>query len=665
MSSRLPVRAEACPPAARSLVGAACLALVCAASAQTQPTADLPTADTQTVVITATRHAMLALDAPAAMSVVTRQEIEARGADDVLDAVRGETGVSLQGRSIGGRKVISLRGMDPKHTLFLVDGRRVVPSDGMVGHSDFQVDWIPVDDIERIEIVRGPLSVLYGSEALGGVVHVITRQAGEQWRVTARAEGSVASGDRGGDGHRAAVSVSGPLAPGLGLRAGLATSRREAVASPDDAQISELEGHDKTDGWLGLAWQASPAHRVALDLNAGEETRTADSRERSGARRYHVSDNLLQRAMASLAWDAEWGTRGDTRTQLRAYGTRLDVENRRTAGVAINPPQTLRDRVLEGLLRHDAGPHALTAGFELRNETLEDPGMPDGRSLARHRAVFVQDEWHVIGGEQPLDLTLGLRHDRHHLFGDESSPRLYASWRAAPGWTLKGGLSHGFKAPNLKQIVPGGRREGPNTVLGNPDLKPETSDSAEVGLAYARQGLELQAMLFSQRVQNLIELTLVTPGAVPGVGTYVYENVSRARLRGLEMGAAMPLGAGFSTQVNATWLDATDADGDRLTYRPRLNLGARLDWTQGPWQAGLRADHSRGTLLPSTTRGAADVAVPSLTLLGAHVQRSIGPGLTLALRVHNLGNQRPADASALYTHAEAPRTVSVSLSGVW
>ena len=144
---------------------------------------------TQTIVVTATRHAMLALDAPAAMSVVTRAQIEARGADNVLDALRGETGVSLQGRSIGGRKVISLRGMDSKHTLFLVDGQRIGASDGVIGHSDFQYDWIAVDDIERIEVVRGPLSVLYGSEAMGGVVNVITRQAGDRWRGSVQLRG--------------------------------------------------------------------------------------------------------------------------------------------------------------------------------------------------------------------------------------------------------------------------------------------------------------------------------------------------------------------------------------------------------------------------------------------------------------------------------------------
>jgi outer membrane receptor for ferrienterochelin and colicins len=632
--------------------------VACTAAAQ-------QTAPTQTVVVTAARHAMLALDAPAAMSVVTREQIEQRGADDVLDAVRGETGVSLQGKSISGRKVISLRGMDSKHTLFLVDGRRIGASDGTVGHSDFQYDWIAVDDIERIELVRGPLSVLYGSEAMGGVINIITRRPGQAWQARARVEGSRATVDRGGDGHRAAASVDGPLAAGLGLRAGVAVSQRDPLASPVDPKISELEGHDKADAWVGLAWRPAAPHRIDLDLRIGSEDRSAGARERSGKRRYHVTENLIDRRLASLGWEADWGDQGQTTSMLRAYESRLDIENRRTEGVTINPPQTLIDRVLEGQARHEAGAHAWTAGFEARNETLEDPGMPGGASLAQHRALYLQDEWRLVAGTQPLDLTLGLRHDHHDLFGSEISPRLYLTWKAAPSWTVKGGTSHGFKAPNLKQIVPGARPEGPNTFLGNPDLTPETSDALELGVAWAEGGRAFQAMVFDQRVHDLIDIILVAPGATPGLGTYTYRNVSRASFRGLELSAATPLGSGFSAQLGATWLRATDNDGDPLQRRPRLSLGARLDWAQGPWRAGLRSDHAAGEWLPATTTGAPDVKAPDLTLFGAFVQRELPRGLRLALRVDNLTHLRPADKAVQYTQAEAPRTWTLSLSGRW
>jgi outer membrane receptor for ferrienterochelin and colicins len=613
----------------------------------------------QTIVVTATRHAMLALDAPAAMSVVTREQIEARGADDALDALRGETGVSLQGRSIGGRKVISLRGMDSKHTLFLVDGQRIGASDGTVGHSDFQYDWIPVADIERIEVVRGPLSVLYGSEAMGGVVNVITRQAGDRWRGSARLEGSRTGGDRGGGGHRASASVDGPLADGWSLRAGAALSRRDPVASVEDPRVDELEGHDKRDGWLGLTWQPSLAHRVEWVHREGDETRTAQARERSGARRYHRTDNVLERRLDSLGWEAEWG---HASTQLRAYETVLDVVNERTEGVAVNTPQRLTDRVLEGQWRQSVAGHALTAGFEARNETLADPGLPGGESLARHRALYAQDEW-ALG--RTLDLTLGLRHDDHSRFGSELSPRLYAVWRAAPGWVVKGGFSHGFKAPNLKQVVPGGRREGPNTFLGNPDLRPETSDALEVGVAWSDGGRELQLMAFEQRVHDLIEVELVAPGSAPGLGTYTYRNLARATLRGVEASGAMALGAGFSARVAWTWLQAEDGAGQPLLQRPRQTVGAQLDWKQGPWRAGLRLDHTGTQWLPSTTRGAPPERSPDLTLLGAHLARDLDSSLTLSLGLSNLTDLRPQDKSPLFTHAEPPRTWTLALSGQW
>ena len=220
---------------------------------------------------------MLETTAPAAVSVVTRREIEARGADNVLDALRGETGVSLQGRAIGGRKVLSLRGMDSKHTLYLVDGRRVGATDGVIGHSDFQYDWIAVEDIERIEVVRGPLSVLYGSEAMGGVVNVITREPGDQWQLRRHRRGQPMP-------KAAAAAMAGgcrcaPTARSVAASCCAPAQRPPASTRsprPQDPRISELEGRDKDDGWLGLGWRGAAAasgQRVDFEHRAGREER--------------------------------------------------------------------------------------------------------------------------------------------------------------------------------------------------------------------------------------------------------------------------------------------------------------------------------------------------------------------------------------------------------
>ena len=129
------------------------------------------------VIVTATRSAINTAEAPGSVTVITRKEIEQKNADSLLETLRGSAGISLQGVGTGGRKGLSLRGMSSKHTLILIDGKRIPSTNDSIGpNTDYQYDWIANNNIERIEIVRGPMSVLYGADALGGVINIITRK---------------------------------------------------------------------------------------------------------------------------------------------------------------------------------------------------------------------------------------------------------------------------------------------------------------------------------------------------------------------------------------------------------------------------------------------------------------------------------------------------------
>lgn len=611
------------------------------------------------VVVSATRHAMALADAPAAISVVTAAQIEQRGADNVLEALRGETGVSLFGRTISGRKTISLRGMDARHTLFLVDGRRIGASDGVIGHSDFQLDWIAVDDIERIEVLRGPLSVLYGAEAMGGVVHIFTRGAGTTLQANARLEGSWADGGRGGDGHRATARLSTPLAAGLGATLTLGDSRRGAVSSSTDPRISALEARHKQDAAVRLQWRPSAVHQVELEQRSGHEERDALMVERSGKKRVYVSDTTVSRSHSALSWQADWGGERELRSTLRAYASRISMDNWRSNGVTALNPNSLRDRVLELQGSGRRGAQLLTAGAELRDEHLDNRGLPGGGASISHRSVFLQDELDV---GKALTVTAGLRHDDHERFGTQLSPRLYAVWRAAPGWTLKGGYSTGFKPPTLKQITPGFTEdEGPYTYVSNPALRPETNRSAELGLAWDSRDAGVQAMLFDNRVEDLVLATLI--GNAGTRQTLRFDNVEHARLRGLELGGRHSLGAGFALQLNYQYLDARDGAGLRLEKRPRHSLGASLDWVHGAWRASLRGDHSAGMALSTGVAGQAPQPVPDITVAGFSLGYAISPKLDLDFGASNLGNLDLAQRSALYTWSEAPRTWRLALRG--
>ncbi|EHR69563.1 outer membrane receptor for ferrienterochelin and colicin [Burkholderiales bacterium JOSHI_001] len=639
-----------------------CLGVLAAAAAlNAHGQADEPLAR-QTVVVTAARHAMALIDSPAAMSVVTRTQIEQRGADNVLDALRGELGVSLLARPISGRKAISLRGMDSRHTLVLVDGKRIGASDGVIGHSDFQNDWIPVEDIERIEVIRGPMSVLYGAEALGGVVNIITRPVGDRWAFSTLAEASLSDDARGGDGHRAALRAAGPLGRGFSLVATAADSQRDAVATPADARISDLEGRHKRDAALQLGWQMNAAQRLEGEHRQGDEDRSAGMRERSGARRFFNSDTHIERSHSALGWSADWGGAWAWRTQLRAYRSALDMDNARNNGVAALRPNALRDRVVEGQAAlSPTTTQVLTAGFERRDETLLNAGLPGGQAQARHGALYLQDEWQLTPA---LALTLGLRGDRASRFGSEWSPRAYAVWRPAPRWTVKGGLGHGFKAPTLKQISPDYvEDEGPYTYHGNAALRPETNDAVELGVGWDTPDVGVQAMLFDNRVNDLI-ITRPT-SVVAGRQHFVFDNQDRARLRGLEGAGSLRLAQAFKATLNYVFLDAKDGLGQRLDKRARHTLGAQLAYVHGPLDAGLRLEHTRGLVLASTVVGQPPQPVPSFSMLGAHLRVQLAGGLELGAGLDNIGNLRLADKSALFTHAETPRSLRVWLRGRW
>jgi len=616
----------------------------------------------QTIVVSATRHAMALVDAPAAMTVITRQEIEQRGAENVLDALRGEVGVSMLARPISGRKGVSLRGMDSRHTLVLVDGKRIGASDGVIGHSDFQYDWIASEDIERVEVIRGPMSVLYGAEALGGVVNIITRPVGERGSFSALAEGAMTEDARGGDGHRAALRAAGPLGGGLKLAVTAAEAQRDPVATPTDARISDLEGRHKRDAAVQLGWQAAAGQRVDLEYRDGQEERRAGMREKSGAKRFFESVSEIDRTHAALGWAADWGGAAEWRSLLRAYRSTLDATNERSNGVAALRPNRLRDAVVEGQASMvPAKRQLLTGGFEQRAEVLLNAGLPGGRAEASHQALYLQDEWQPGAG---VALTAGLRVDRASGFGSEVSPRLYAVWRVAPQWTVKGGIGHGFKAPTLKQISPDyAEDEGPYTYHGNAAVKPETNDAVEVGVGWDTPRAGAQLMLFANRVHDLIIQRLI--GTVAGRQQYLFDNQDRARLQGLEAAGSVQLPAGFKASANYQYLDATDGNGQRLEKRARHSLGARLDWSNGVVDAGLNVEHTRGLVLASGVVGQPPQPVPAFALVGAQLRWHVDPALDIGVMVDNIGNLRLADKSPLFTYAETPRTWRVSLRGRW
>jgi outer membrane receptor for ferrienterochelin and colicins len=669
----------ACPCALRPLV-LACLtllaapwwagaasaqAVVPAAAAASAPTAfaasaassdaAAPAAVLRKVTVTATLTEQDVRTAPASTTVITAEEMAARNAGDLLEAVRGAPGLTLSPRQVGGRKTLALRGLEGKHTLTLIDGRRISATDDVVGHSDYQYGWLPLAALERIEVIRGPMSALYGSEALGGVINLITRTPTDRWQGSAGLSGSdPTTAGQGGRSGKVSVTAAGPLAEGLGLRVSAEALRSGSTAEEEDPRYSEIEGRRSVGGSAVLSYRFNANHSLEAGLTQADEERFYDSVSGSGtAAKAYRNTYDIDRQQAHLGWRGRWAG-GDG--QLRTYRSDIEILNSRSNGVAATRPQSMSDRVLDGHAGQRFGDHRVTVGGEWREETLTNAGLTGGQDDATHRALFLQDEWALTDA---LMLTAGLRNDRHEYFGSETSPRAYLVWQASPQWVVKGGAGHAFKAPTLKQISPSYvGSEGPHTFLGNADVRPESSNSFELGVDGQLGAWQVRATAFQTHVKDLITYRLLS--VVGSRRTYQYDNVDAARIRGLETGFTLQASRQLAWSTDLTLLDTEDqSTGSELADRPGTSVSTRLDWRAAAgWSLRLGAEYTGS----QTATGGADL--PAYTLVNASIgqQWKLPGGQPLHLRagLDNLTNLRLAEKSADFGWAERGRRLFVN-----
>ena len=600
------------------------------------------------IVVTATLTEHGVRLAPASVSVIDRLELEKLNPQNLLDAVRTVPGITLSPRQVGGRKTLSLRGMEGRHVLTMVDSRRIVATDDVIGHSDYQYGWLPMAAVERIEVIRGPMSTLYGSEALGGVINLITRQPGNHWEgdVSLR---SAMTGDN--DGRRqgsGSVYVTGPVGERVDLRLSAFSGYTPAVANRSDRRYSEIEGNRSHAGTLGARIGVGERQTIEFNHFQGLEQRFYDDVNRAGVAFANSYD--IQRRQTDLAWRTEFDA---WHGQLRAYRGHTSIRNQRSNGVQPTRPQELQDDVIDAHSVFERNTQTWTTGGEIRREALWNDGLDAGYDDALHKALFAQNELRIGSA---LQLTAGLRYDHHEFFSTEFSPRIYLVWEATPTLVVKGGYGHAFKAPTLKQISPNYvGAEGPHTFMGNADIRPETLDSFELGASWQPAGaLELQATVFRSRVEDLITYRLLRSQGPRHF--YQYDNVDAARIDGIETSIGWRISDAWSWQTSLTALDTEDRrTGKRLEYRPRTSMNSQLDWT-GPGGWSLRIGVQR-----TGEQYSAAGELPAYALWNLRLGKSIGTHAELALAVENLGNLNLAKESPLFGFAERARTVSANM----
>lgn len=661
-----------------------CNGLIPAAAAGDKPV------EVTTVVVTAAGFEQKVIDAPASISVISEEDLKTRPHTTLLDAVKYQEGIDIgTTRDKTGQGSISIRGLTGDYTLLLIDGIRqnnhgdIYPNN--FGGNQFN-HMPPLGAIERIEVIRGPASTLYGADAMGGVLNVITKKTYDAWSGEINFGRSLQSEDAFGDDITTDFAAMGPLIQNklsLGVRASV---YERLASSPEFAPAVDPNGEvhvramgfgsggrtvDNTNTQYGFSLAYTPTEHQTLnlyhdsseqvydntpffDLNTGEiayplgtkdniESVWAASRGLVNPRTGYAADQSFTREFWSLTHDGEWGfgtstvslshvdTANEGRTLPFTVAERLQLqtiydatgdyadlseEERRALAEATflpRPARTLEssqytlDARLSIPIKDLMGDHVVVVGAQAIDGELEDSvfgmesGDPGGVQQHRMYSLFAEDSWTLF---EPLTLTTGVRYDEHDIFGSQVSPRAYAVYSLSDNWTVKGGVSTGYKTPlttDLYDGVTGFGGQGTSPFAGNPELQPESSVNKEIALYWekAESGHSFNVTYFETDFKDKIasgdtifscERTdgvrpCVNLGEYDALGYETYSqkiNIDKVNIHGAEVAGRYQIARDWSLRGNYTWTDSEQLSGAEqgqpLTNTAEHMGNITLDW---------------------------------------------------------------------------------------
>ncbi|MCJ8139797.1 TonB-dependent receptor domain-containing protein [Falsirhodobacter halotolerans] len=558
------------------------------------------------IIVTASGFEQSVANAPASVTVVTSEELQKGSFTSLSDALREVQGVTVTG--VANEADIYIRGLPGQYTLILVDGKRQGTRDARTnGSSGYEQSFIPpIQAIDRIEVVRGPMSSLYGSDAMGGVINIITKPVADVWTGSATLETTLQDASGFKNSQQQSIYLSGPL---MKDRLGLQIWGRKF-----DQNASTIEngpdGSDDIDLTGRLTWQVDPQNEI--ELEAG---RTRIRSEELGDLSYRDHD----RDHWSLSHKGTYGLTDTLLTFSQETGERTSQERvpgETTFREGLRSPK-VTNSVLDariGLPFTLAGEHRLSFGAQYFRAKVEDqnPGaqaaIPEDQRYDEtfeldQWAVFVEDEWQI---RNDFALTMGVRYNHHELYGSHVTPRLYGVWNATEALTLKGGISTGFKAPDIRTITPdyalttGGGGCARNTppscgvILGNPDLDPEKTVNVELGAIYEGRGYNLGATVFRTEFKDKLQQIRTAETWTDGPrytgadgNAYFYDifrnfNVDEAVIKGVELTAGVEVTDRVRLRGSYTYTNSEQRTGDfrgfPLARTPEHMASLRADW---------------------------------------------------------------------------------------
>ncbi len=599
------------------------------APAWLRPGTESPSDDDERVIIvsTGTRTDREAARSPITTQVVTREEIVGSGAENVADALE-ESDPSVQTSTGFNGTSLQLRGLDAEQVLILIDGQRVT---GRIGGA-IDLRRLTVENVERIEIVKGAGSVLYGSDAIGGVVNIVTRPP----------EPGVQAEGHASYGSRATLDLSGRVAGG-GRRWGLASFGGMHQTAGWDADPSDATTTgDALRNWnVGGSARLDVPGELRLSLSGDYFQRDARGVVETPSGAILDRRNLSETSNATARLDH---VGRDSRLSLMLHHNffRDQFRQDQRGDDALDQYQPTDDHIAQLGVQYDQmiARHVLTTGVDAQLEWLRTTrivGDQGQNAVERQRvALFVQDEWTPSLAPRVAVLP-ALRVDFDSQFGVYPTGRLATLVEPIETLALRVSYGRGFRAPSFREMYLAFSNAGAGyRVGGNPDLRPEQAWTLDLGATWTpREFVRVSATMFDNRLRDLITTDLVSDGSVGDLDVFGYVNVGSGHTRGLELSADVEFLKHFSVAGGYTLLDARNAlTGQRLPGRATHQGTLSVEFHQRRWGTRVFARLGAWGRRPFTGAAGQEFADPYASL-DLRVSQGLLRYLTLFVGVEN------------------------------
>jgi outer membrane receptor for ferrienterochelin and colicins len=603
------------------------------------------------IVVTASGFEQDIKKAAASISVLTQEEINKKAYRDVTDALKDVPGVVVTGG--GSSSDISIRGMGSAYTVIMVDGKKVNTRSVRPNsdNSGIEQGWLPnIGAIERIEVIRGPMSGLYGSDAMGGVINIITKKNVTEWTGSIKLDTTLQENSDSGNQYQTNAYIAGPLIANL-----LSFKANGLYSQRDEDEI--YGGYSKQKiraGGAAFSLTPNDDHTIDLEYQRSIQNRDATvgksiSPIQTGRNPPANSLTDYYRTEYSLTHRGKIGA-----VETHSYIQREENENPSRNMEATNTTFNTINKINFGRQSLSFGGMYLKEELDDKGNQLSVGGAKPVSNLDRYSwALFAENAWNIV---DDFTLTSSLRLDKDEKFGDHWSPKVYGVWGLNDNWVIKGGISTGYKTPALRatvaewgQATGGGQSKG--VIVGNPDLKPEKSVNYEMSFNWDNlDNLTAGLTLFNSEFKDKITEIRTCQGASGSMGcdwlgekfdfVSLRENVDKANMRGAEATFGWKVLPNVNLSANYTFTDTEQKSGANkgkpLNEMPKHMFNTTADWEINDQFSSWGRVNYRSKTSDYLSRTAMAKGKPAYTMVDVGVNYKPTQNIAVAAGIYNL-----------------------------